>query len=132
MLARRLLVESAWHYERAPMLGATLAERQADQPDHILAISNRAQQRLYKVNRGMKARGKPHNVTVVACARQLAGVLWLPRPPTNHRLTAGRSVGRGAGPSAAGTRDTAMSNTRRRRASRSFLESTSRQHETGP
>jgi transposase len=76
MLARRLLVESAWHYSRQPCLGATLANRQAGQPDHILAISNRAQQRLYTVNRRMKARGKPHNVTVVACARQLAGFLW--------------------------------------------------------
>jgi len=76
MLARRLLVESAWHYSRPPRLGATLANRQAGQPDHILAISNRAQQRLHKVNRSMKARGKPHNVVVVACARQLAGFLW--------------------------------------------------------
>jgi transposase len=76
MLARRLLVESAWHYSRPPRLGATLANRQAGQPAHILAISNRAQQRLFKVNRAMKARGKPHNVTVVACARQLAGFLW--------------------------------------------------------
>jgi transposase len=76
MLARRLLVESAWHYSRQPRLGATLANRQAGQPDHILQISNRAQQRLYTVNRRMKARGKPHNVTVVACARQLACFLW--------------------------------------------------------
>ena len=73
---RRLLVESAWHYSRPPRLGATLANRQAGQPDHILQISNRAQQRLYTVNRTMKARGKPHNVTVVACARQLACFLW--------------------------------------------------------
>ncbi len=76
MLARRLLVESAWHYSRDPRLGATLANRQQGQPDHILAISNRAQQRLHRVNHQMKARGKPHNVTVVACARQLAGFLW--------------------------------------------------------
>ena len=76
MLARRLLVESAWHYSRPPRLGATLANRQAGQPDHILQISNRAQQRLHTVNRTMKARGKPHNVTVVACARQLACFLW--------------------------------------------------------
>lgn len=75
-LARRLLVESAWHYGREPRLGATLANRQADQPDHILAIANRAQQRLFKVNKAMKARGKPHNVVVVACARQLSGFLW--------------------------------------------------------
>jgi len=76
MLARRLLVESAWHYSRAPRLGATLANRQAGQPDHILAISNRAQQRLHRVNRRMRARGKPHNLTVVACARELACFLW--------------------------------------------------------
>jgi transposase len=75
-LARRLLVESAWHYSRPPRLGATLANRQAGQPDHIIAISNRAQQRLHSVNRSMKARGKPHNVVVVACARQLACFLW--------------------------------------------------------
>jgi transposase len=76
MLARRLLVESAWHYSREPRLGATLANRQAGQPDHILAISNRAQQRLHRVNRSMRARGKPHNVTVVACARELSCFLW--------------------------------------------------------
>jgi transposase len=76
MLGRRLLVESAWHYGRQPRLGATLKNRQAGQPDHILQISNRAQQRLYNVNRQMRSRGKPHNVTVVACARQLAGFLW--------------------------------------------------------
>jgi transposase len=76
MLARRLLVESAWHYSRPPRLGATLANRQVGQPDHILAISNRAQQRLHRVSRTMKARGKPHNVVVVACARQLACFLW--------------------------------------------------------
>jgi transposase len=76
MLARRLLVESAWHYTREPRLGVTLRNRQQGQPDHILAIANRAQQRLFKVHQSMKARGKPHNVIVVACARQLAGFLW--------------------------------------------------------
>jgi len=76
ILARRLLVESAWHYSRPPRLGATLANRQAGQPDHVLAIANRAQQRLHTVNRTMRARGKPHNVTVVACARELSCFLW--------------------------------------------------------
>jgi transposase len=76
VLARRLLVELAWHYSRQQRLGATLADRQAGQPDHILAISNRAQQRLHRFNRTMRVRGKPHNVTVVACARDLACFLW--------------------------------------------------------
>ncbi|MCP9492063.1 MAG: IS110 family transposase [Solirubrobacteraceae bacterium MAG38_C4-C5] len=75
-LARRLLVESAWHYARQPRLGATLAQRQEGQPDHILQISNRAQQRLHRVHTRMRARGKAHNVTVVACARELSCFLW--------------------------------------------------------
>jgi transposase len=75
-LARRLLVEAAWHYSRAPRIGATLANRQQGQPDHILQISNRAQQRLHRVHKRMRARGKPGNVIVVACARELACFLW--------------------------------------------------------
>jgi len=73
---RRLLVESAWHYGREPRIGATLENRQAGQPAHVLQISNRAQQRLHRVYRSMKARGKHHNVVVVAVARQLTGFLW--------------------------------------------------------
>jgi transposase len=59
-LARRLLVEAAWHYMRAPRIGATLANRQAGQTDHVLQISNTAQQRLHRVAHRMRARGKPH------------------------------------------------------------------------
>lgn len=75
-LARRLLVEAAWHYSRPPRIGVTLANRQAGQPDHILQIGNRAQQRLHRVHKRMRARGKPANVIVVAVARELAGFLW--------------------------------------------------------
>lgn len=76
MLARRLLVEAAWHYTREPRLGVTLRNRQEGQPAHVLQISNRAQQRLYRVHKKMRARGKPGNVTVVACARELSCFLW--------------------------------------------------------
>jgi transposase len=75
-LARRLLVESAWHYAREPRIGATLESRQHGQPEHVLAIANRAQHRLHRIYTGMRARGKHHNVTVVACARELACFLW--------------------------------------------------------
>jgi len=75
-LARRLLVEAAWHYTRPPRIGATLRNRQHDQPDHILQIANRAQQRLHRVHQRMRARGKPGNVAVVACARELACFCW--------------------------------------------------------
>ena len=76
MLARRMLVESAWQYAREPRIGATLRNRQDGQPDHILQISNRAQQRLHHLYTSMRARGKPHNVTVIAIARELSCFLW--------------------------------------------------------
>jgi transposase len=75
-LARRLLVESAWHYACQPRIGATLANRQQGQPDYILQIANRAQHRIYRVYTRMRSRGKPHNVTVVARARELTCFLW--------------------------------------------------------
>jgi transposase len=75
-LARRLLIESAWHYAREPRIGATLESRQSGQPEHVLAIANRAQHRLHHVYTRMRARGKPHHVTVVAVARELACFLW--------------------------------------------------------
>jgi transposase len=75
-LARRLLVETAWHYIKAPHIGATLSNRQAGQPDHVLLISNRCQQRLHRVHKRLRARGKPGNVATVAAARELACFLW--------------------------------------------------------
>jgi hypothetical protein len=41
-----------------------------------LQISNRAQQRLHHLYTSMKARGKHHNVTIVAVARELSCFLW--------------------------------------------------------
>src|ERR1700719_1072901 len=46
-LARRLLIESAWQYAREPRIGTTLESRQHGQPEHVLAIANRAQHRLH-------------------------------------------------------------------------------------
>ena len=76
MLARRLLVESAWHYGRQPRIGATLANRQQGQPDHILADRQPRPAAPAPRQPPDARRGKPHNVTVVACARELACFLW--------------------------------------------------------
>jgi transposase len=54
----------------------TLRNRQEGQPEHVLQISNRAQHRLHRVYTRMRSRGKPHNVTVIACARELSCFLW--------------------------------------------------------
>ena len=59
-----------------PRIGATLRNRQQGQPDHVLQIANRAQHRLHRVHNRMRGRGKAHNVTVVACARELSCFLW--------------------------------------------------------
>ncbi len=74
--ARRLLVEAAWHYLRQPLIGATLSNRQAGQPAHVLQIAWRAQHRLYRLQKRLRARGKPGNIATVAVARELACFLW--------------------------------------------------------
>ncbi len=71
-----MLVESAWHYTRQSRIGVTLRNRQEGQPAHVLQISFRAQQRLYRVHERMRSRGKPGNVAVVARARELSCFLW--------------------------------------------------------
>jgi transposase len=74
---RRLLVEAAWHYRRAPAKGATLTRRQAGQPSHVLAISWQAQQRLHRTWRRLDGeRGKRRTIVAVAVARELAGFCW--------------------------------------------------------
>jgi transposase len=74
--ARRLLVESAWHYAREPRIGVTVANRQTGQPAHVLQIAWRAQHRLHRLHTRLRSRGKPGNVTVVAVARELACFCW--------------------------------------------------------
>jgi transposase len=75
-IARRLLVESAWHYARPPRIGITLRNRQAGQGDHVLQIAWRAQHRLHRVHHRLRERHKPANVATVAVARERAGFLW--------------------------------------------------------
>jgi transposase len=75
--ARRLLVEAAWHYRRAPAKGQTLRRRQDGQPAHIIEISWQAQRRLYRVWQRLDTqRGKRRTIVAVAVARELAGFCW--------------------------------------------------------
>ena len=73
---RRLLVEAAWHARLSPKVSYELARRQRGQDPAVLERAWRCQQRLHKRWRRMAARGKPHQKTVVACARELAGFVW--------------------------------------------------------
>ena len=73
---RRLLIEAAWHYRHRPSVGYRLAKRRAGQPPEIIAVADRAQQRLHRRYTRLSARGKNHNRVITAVGRELVGFLW--------------------------------------------------------
>ena len=73
---RRLLIEAAWHYRHRPHIGVGIRQRRTGQPDRIIAIADRAQNRLCHRFRTLSARGKIPNKVVVAVARELVGFVW--------------------------------------------------------
>ena len=74
-LARRLVVEAAWHYRHRPGVGPKLAKRRCGQPTRVVALADKAQQRLCRRFRRL-AMHKPGPVVTVAVARELVGFLW--------------------------------------------------------
>jgi transposase len=73
---RRLLVEASWHQRHRPLVSAPLRKRREGQPAAIIAIADRAQERLHRRYVRMLARGKPRPKVIVAMARELVGFLW--------------------------------------------------------
>ena len=69
-LARRLVVEAAWHYRHRPGVSRTLAQRRSGQPPRVIALADKAQQRLCRRFRRL-AEHKPGPVVTVA-----VGFLW--------------------------------------------------------
>jgi transposase len=80
-LVRRLLVETAWHYQHRPGIGVALARRRKGQPSRVIAIADKAQQRLCGRFRKLAAVHKPAPKIAVAIARELAGFLWAALQP---------------------------------------------------
>lgn len=80
-LVRRLLVEVAWHYQHRPGVGVALARRRKGQPARVIAIADKAQQRLCRRFRKLAAEHKPAPKIVVAIARELAGFVWAALQP---------------------------------------------------
>src|SRR5881628_1369537 len=78
---RRLLVEAAWHHRHRPVLSQPLRKRREGQPADIIAIADRAQERLHGRLMRMTRRGIHYNKTVVAMARELVGYLWATLTP---------------------------------------------------
>jgi transposase len=77
---RRVLVEAAWHYRHRPSL-TSLHKRRAGQPARVLAIADKAMQRLHRRFTRMSARGIPSNKVAVAVARELVGFVWAALQP---------------------------------------------------
>ena len=75
-LVRRLRVEAAWHYQHGPRVGVNLTRRRQDQPPRVIAIAEKAQQRLCRRFRNHAAAHKPAPKIAVAIARELVGFLW--------------------------------------------------------
>jgi transposase len=80
-LVRRLLVETAWHYQHRPGVGVALRRRRRGQPARVIAIADQAQQRLCRRFRRLVAAHKPAPKVAVAIARELTGFLWATLQP---------------------------------------------------
>lgn len=80
-LVRRVLIEVAWHYRHRAGVGRVLQQRRVGQPGHIIAIADKAQQRLCRRFRRLTARQCPSPKAVVAVARELTGFLWAALQP---------------------------------------------------
>ncbi len=74
--ARWILVECAHHYGKPPKVSAHLSKRQEGQSAGVKALSWKAQNRLYKRYRNLRARGIHANIVTVAVARELSGFIW--------------------------------------------------------
>jgi transposase len=74
--ARRVLIESAWHYRHPPHVGKMLRKRREGQPSQVIAIADKAAQRLYRKFGKLQGKGKALGKVVVAVARELVGFLW--------------------------------------------------------
>jgi len=75
-VARRMLVEVAWHYQHSPRVSPIIATRQDRVPKEITDIAWKAQLRLNAKFKRLVARRVMKTKAVVAVARELAGFVW--------------------------------------------------------
>jgi transposase len=74
---RRVLVEAAWHYRHRSNAGAKVKKRRKGQPEAVVSIAERADQRLNRKFRKMvDVHNKKPVIAAVAVARELAGFIW--------------------------------------------------------
>jgi transposase len=75
-VARRMLVEVAWHYQHSARVSPIIATRQDQLPKEITDIAWKAQLRLNAKFKRLVARRVMKTKAVVAVARELAGFVW--------------------------------------------------------
>lgn len=75
-LVRRLLVQAAWHYHHQPRQSVGLKQRRLGQPRTVIAIADKAEQRLCRRYARLCARHKPKPLAITAVARELVGFVW--------------------------------------------------------
>jgi transposase len=74
---RRVLIESAWHYQRIPpATPLSIQARRAGQPPGVIEIARKAEMRLHNKFVKLNGRGKQKGIAAVAVARELAGFIW--------------------------------------------------------
>ena len=74
---RRVLVEAAWHYRHRAIAGAGIKKRRKGQPEVVVSVAERADQRLNRKFRRLVDRyNKKPVIAAVAVARELAGFVW--------------------------------------------------------
>jgi transposase len=87
-IARRALIEAAWHYREPARLTTHLQKRQEGMPKAVIAAAWDAQTRLHRRYRHLTGvRHKKSQVAAAALGRELAGFVWAigrmvkPHPP---------------------------------------------------
>jgi len=81
---RRVLVEAAWNYRHRPGT-ASLKKRRQGQPAEVIALADRAMQRLHRRFSRMTNAGMPRPKVAVAVARELVGFIWAALYPLSER-----------------------------------------------
>jgi len=93
---RHALGEAAWQYARPVRIGKVLKGQRQGQPAAVVAIAERADERLHRRYWRLVHRGKATQQAATAVARELLGFMWaiarelagLPVPPPRSRTAA--------------------------------------------
>jgi transposase len=73
---RRVLTEAAWLYRHKPNASAVVSKRRLSVAAPVVAIAEKAEQRLNARYRGLSEAKKPPNKVTTAVARELIGFIW--------------------------------------------------------